>query len=72
VATVVEFGADRIRVSVQDDGQGFEMPATLSDLATLGRFGFVGMHERAQLLRGTLTVQSELGKGMTVIADVPA
>ncbi len=72
VGTVVEFGADRVRVSVQDDGQGFEMPATLSDLATLGRFGFVGMHERVQLLRGTLTVRSELGKGMTIIADVPA
>lgn len=72
VETVVEFGADRVRVSVQDDGQGFEMPASLSDLATLGRFGFVGMHERVQLLRGTLTVRSELGKGMTIVADVPA
>jgi DNA-binding CsgD family transcriptional regulator len=72
VKTVVEFGDDSVRVSVQDDGQGFEMPARLSDLANLGRLGFVGMHERVQLLRGTLTVRSELGKGMTVIADVPA
>jgi signal transduction histidine kinase len=72
VRIVVEFSADRVRVSVQDDGQGFEMPATLSDLATLGRFGFVGIHERVQLLRGTLTVRSEIGEGMTVVADVPA
>jgi signal transduction histidine kinase len=72
VRTVVEFGADRVRISVQDDGQGFDMPETLSDLATLGRFGFVGMHERAMLLRGTLTVVSEIGEGVTVTADVTA
>jgi signal transduction histidine kinase len=72
VRTVVEFDEARVSVSVQDDGQGFEMPGALSDLATLGRFGFVGMHERVMLLRGTLTVRSELGKGMTVVADVQA
>jgi signal transduction histidine kinase len=32
----------------------------------------VGMHERAQLLGGTVSVQSELGEGTRVFVEVPA
>ncbi len=71
VTTVVDYGTDGVRVTVRDDGQGFEMPPSIGDLALLGRFGFLGMHERAQLLHGTLAVQSELGQGTTVVVEVP-
>jgi signal transduction histidine kinase len=71
VVTAVGFDKDKLIVAVCDNGRGFEMPARIGDLALLGRFGFVGMHERAQLLRGILIVQAEPGRGTTVMVEVP-
>jgi signal transduction histidine kinase len=71
VVVAVDFDQDMLIVAVCDNGQGFEMPVRVGDLALLGRFGFVGMHERAQLLRGTLIVQAEPGRGTTVMVEVP-
>ncbi len=72
VVTVVDFGEGRAKITVDDDGQGFKPPARTGDLVVTGKLGLAGMHERAQLLGGTLTVRSELGKGTTVAVDVPA
>jgi len=44
----------------------------LTELARKGKLGLAGMQERAQLLGGTLTVQSELGRGTTITVMVPA
>jgi two-component system sensor histidine kinase DegS len=71
VVMVVEFDEGRVRIMVEDDGQGFELPGRTGDLATTGKLGLIGMHERAHLLGGTLTVRSEPGKGTTVTVDVP-
>jgi signal transduction histidine kinase len=71
VVTTVEFGEGRARITVDDNGQGFELPGRTGDLATAGKLGLIGMHERADLLDGTLTVRSELGKGTTVTVEVP-
>jgi signal transduction histidine kinase len=71
VVVAVEFEEEKLIVAVCDKGLGFEMPARVGDLALLGRFGFVGMHERAQLLQGTLVVQAEPGRGTTVMVEVP-
>lgn len=59
--------ADQIHVEVIDDGCGFD----LSILDDCGRFGVLGMHERAKRLRGTLEVVSELGCGSRVLLTVP-
>jgi signal transduction histidine kinase len=71
VVAAVEFDPDKLIVAICDNGDGFEMPARVGDLALLGRFGFVGMHERAQLLRGVLIVQAEAGRGTTVMVEAP-
>jgi signal transduction histidine kinase len=72
VVTVVEFCEGRIRIAVDDNGRGFELPTRTGDLAATGKLGLIGMHERARLLGGTLLIQSEPGEGTTVIVDVPA
>ena len=54
-----------VDLSVRDDGAGFD-PA----MRTAG-FGLLGMRERAELLGGTLTVDSVPGQGTTVRARIP-
>jgi signal transduction histidine kinase len=51
---------------VEDDGVGFD-PATVP----AGRFGLVGMSERARLLGGALTVESTPGGGTAIDVTVP-
>jgi len=71
VVTVVEFGEGRAKITVDDDGQGFEPPDGSGDLVVMGKLGLAGMHERARLLDGTLQIQSEPGEGTTVTVDIP-
>jgi len=68
----VEFSDTRIRITVSDNGKGFQLPEMTGNLAHMGKLGLIGMQERAQLLGGTLTLRSELGQGTTVVVDVPA
>jgi two-component system sensor histidine kinase DegS len=71
VVTVVEFGEGRVRLTVDDNGHGVELPGRMGDLATAGKLGLIGMHERAHLVDGILAVRSEPGKGTIVTVDVP-
>ena len=67
----VKFSNDKVVLTVKDAGQGFELPERIEDLAAAGKLGLVGMQERTQLIGGRLTLQSEIGKGTTVTAEVP-
>jgi PAS domain S-box-containing protein len=58
---------DGIVLAVQDDGVGF-VPAEPRKSQSLG---LIGLRERAQLLRGTLSVASEPGRGTRVEVWVP-
>jgi signal transduction histidine kinase len=64
---VVEIGESEstVRLSVRDDGSGFDPAA-----GTAG-FGLLGMHERVELLGGTLDIASAPGSGTTVTAQFP-
>lgn len=65
IVEVTEDGS-HVHVSVRDDGRGFDPTDE-----TVG-FGLLGMHERVELLDGTLTVDSTLGKGTTIRARLPS
>jgi signal transduction histidine kinase len=36
-----------------------------------GHFGLIGMRERAEQIGGTLSINSSLGSGTEVVADIP-
>ncbi len=55
---------DRLALSVQDDGIGFEA-------AKVRGFGTVGMEERLRQVGGVLRITSQPGKGTTLVAEVP-
>jgi signal transduction histidine kinase len=71
VATTVELAAGAVRVTVEDNGIGFRPPKLTDDLRAEDGLGLIGMHERVRLLGGNLAIDSVLGRGTKVIADVP-
>ena len=71
VSVDVVFRPNEVTVTIQDNGVGFDAPATPNAYAQTGHFGLTGMQERAQLLGGNVYVQSERGKGTRLVAYVP-
>ena len=57
----------RVRVIIEDDGQGFAQQQAVGS----GRLGLYGMRERAELLDGTFTIESEPGQGTSIFVEVP-
>jgi signal transduction histidine kinase len=67
----IRYDQRRFRVRVRDDGQGIDTAAA-GGRPVEGHFGMAGMHERAKLLGGTLSVWSERGSGTEVELTIPA
>ncbi len=55
---------------IEDNGVGF-VEAAPDATGGRGRLGLAGMRQRAALVGGTLTVDSSLGKGATLILRIP-
>jgi two-component system, NarL family, sensor histidine kinase DevS len=56
-----------VRLTVEDDGRGFDYMGPHAS-----GFGLIGMHERAELIHGTLTIESRPGKGTVVQVFAPS
>jgi PAS domain S-box-containing protein len=61
-----------VKLSVTDNGRGFKIPQSVSNLASGGRLGLLGMRERATLAGGTCAISSRPGKGTSVRVRLPA
>jgi signal transduction histidine kinase len=59
------------RLSVRDDGKGMDCKF-VNEGGRVGHYGLRGMHERAKLLGGELTVRSQLDSGTEVKLSLPA
>jgi len=66
VAITVRARGQRVQLVVRDDGQGFNTAAGRE-----GRYGVLGMRERARVLGGTLRIEGRAGRGTTVRVTVP-
>lgn len=64
VRLAIAFQARRVRVSVRDDGRGFDV--TSDDKPNDGHFGLIGMRERATQCGGRLVVRSAPRRGASV------
>src|SRR5262249_6028209 len=65
VSVLVARREGEVVVVIEDDGAGFD-PERPAD-----GIGLLGMRERAELVEGTLTIESREGGGTTIIAEVP-
>ena len=60
------------RLEVRDDGKGFDpLPAGESGHDQRDGYGLIAMRERLESLAGGLVVESQLGKGTAILAEVP-
>ena len=64
---LLERRGDNLIVIVEDNGIGFDPTAALRS----GDLGLVGLRERAEMLSGTLTVESAPDAGTTLLLEVP-
>ena len=71
VSVAIEFDEAKMKLMVQDDGKGFQVPNTVGELSRIGKLGLIGMEERTRLLGGSLRVQSEPCQGTTVTVEAP-
>lgn len=71
VSLIIERRADTVQLIVEDDGMGFDLAAAQQRAYTTRRLGLIGMQERVAQLAGTLTIESEPGRGTTVIVHIP-
>lgn len=55
---------------IEDDGKGFDIDSIMSSVDGR-RLGLFGMYERAALIGGKITVESQLGDGTTIFLEVP-
>jgi signal transduction histidine kinase len=58
-------------LSVKDNGVGFRISESMTEVEGRWSIGLVGMRERARALGGYLTLHSALGRGTEVFAHIP-
>ncbi len=64
-------GDNVIVVRIADNGVGFDLDAVQTDYDKRSSFGMVNMRERAELLDGTLDIQSAVGRGTIITVTIP-
>ena len=67
----IRYDQRRFRLRVRDDGKGIDAGA-IDGRTYDGHFGIAGMHERAKLVGGTLSVWSERDSGTETELTIPA
>jgi signal transduction histidine kinase len=70
VSVRVDADGDRLCLTVDDDGVGFDVVSSLSQRGTRG-WGLVGIQERAALLGGECEITSWPGRGTRLVVTIP-
>jgi signal transduction histidine kinase len=60
-----------VELLIEDDGEGFKVPESLSELAKCDRFGLMGIQERVWVIGGRLSINSAVGEGTSIVITIP-
>jgi two-component system sensor histidine kinase UhpB len=71
ILIAVESDDRLLKLTVSDDGVGFDEESSRQRALTAGRLGLIGMEERAQLAGGRLKLRTVQGAGTTLTAIFP-
>jgi signal transduction histidine kinase len=67
----VESRDNALHVAIRDDGRGFEASEMRANYGLRDSMGMINMRERAAMIEGTFSVESQVGAGTTVHLIVP-
>ena len=70
VSLLLEYRGKKMLAIVEDDGQGFDV-APVMNSGMKEKLGLYSMQERAELIGGKFTIESQPGMGTTVFVVVP-
>jgi signal transduction histidine kinase len=65
------FEPDAVRLDISDNGGGFSVPDSVSEMVRRGSFGLMGIQERVWSVGGQLSIQSTPGAGTRLSATLP-
>ena len=71
LAVQLQFLPEGIELEVSDNGKGFDFSKGIASKTIDGHLGLAGMMERAELLGGSLKVQTSPGTGTRLVISIP-
>jgi signal transduction histidine kinase len=71
VSIILERRSNSVHLTIEDDGQGFDLERVQQRLDAHRHLGIEGMHERTELVGGTLTIEATPGRGTTLFIQIP-
>lgn len=66
---IFDYSGPVLTIEIADNGVGFDTSKTMTGRD--GRFGLLGVKERAAKVEGKVTLESSIGKGTRVILEIP-
>jgi len=69
VQVEVHYDEQRCRVTVSDDGSGFDFASQAA--SSTGHYGLIGMRERVERMGGEFILTSRIGAGTDLVIEVP-
>ncbi len=70
VSVSVTFHENGLKLTVRDNGVGFDLPGSMDSLPLAGKLGLMGMQERVWLLGGSMEIESYPHQGTTLYVEV--
>ncbi|MEE8174582.1 MAG: histidine kinase, partial [Dehalococcoidia bacterium] len=70
VSVILTYRHSSLVAVIEDDGKGFDVNRVMAS-APEKKLGLFGMHERAFLIGGEFTIESQPGAGTTIFLEVP-
>jgi signal transduction histidine kinase len=67
----IDYQPGSVGLVIADDGNGFVVPSSFTELVQAGNLGLMGIQERAWAVGGTLNVESHTGQGTRIKILVP-
>jgi two-component system sensor histidine kinase DegS len=71
VTLEITFQKQMVKITIQDNGIGFDVDYTEAKASVGNHFGLMGMRERVELLEGRMDIESAKGEGTRVSMLIP-
>jgi len=68
----LHFRGCMVSITIKDNGSGYDTPPSVTDFVRQGKLGLTEIHEKAQSIGATVTMQSQPGIGTKIDLIIPA